>query len=110
MPAPTYTLFGAPEDRHRHAILLLARGWHPPFLSALSAPCQRENEASGTAGPAGTDFNAKKHSNRAGAFVDVVLRLRSTSLVKMVAAGVRHERRKVSCCIFAGPEESEALK
>eukprot|EP00271_Cylindrocystis_brebissonii_P009775 TRINITY_DN2501_c0_g1_i2.p1 TRINITY_DN2501_c0_g1~~TRINITY_DN2501_c0_g1_i2.p1 ORF type:complete len:1658 (+),score=386.93 TRINITY_DN2501_c0_g1_i2:98-5071(+) len=44
----------------------------------------------------GTDFNVKKHSNRAGAFVDVVLRLRSTSLVKMVAAGVRHERRKAS--------------
>lgn len=43
----------------------------------------------------GTDFNVKKHSNRAGTFVDVVLRLRSTSLVKMVTAGVRHERRKV---------------
>ena len=43
----------------------------------------------------GTDYNLKKHSNRAGGFVDVVLRLRSTSLVKMIAAGVKHERRKV---------------
>ena len=48
----------------------------------------------GSAAP-GTDYNMKKHSNRAGGFVDVVLRLRSTSLVKMIAAGVKHERRKV---------------
>ena len=46
-------------------------------------------------GASGTDYNIKKHSNRAGGFVDVVLRLRSTSIVKMIAAGVKHERCKV---------------
>ncbi|CAI7852123.1 unnamed protein product, partial [Closterium sp. NIES-54] len=44
----------------------------------------------------GTDFPVRKASNHRGEYTEVVLRVRSASLVKMVAAGVRHERQTAS--------------
>eukprot|EP00850_Spirogloea_muscicola_P007083 SM000035S13063 [mRNA] locus=s35:223450:237908:+ [translate_table: standard] len=41
----------------------------------------------------GTDFHLKKHSHRREGFIDAVMRVRSTSIVKMEAAGVRLERQ-----------------
>eukprot|EP00850_Spirogloea_muscicola_P002088 SM000008S22177 [mRNA] locus=s8:226750:241282:- [translate_table: standard] len=41
----------------------------------------------------GTDFHLKKHSHRREGFVDAVMRVRSTSIVKMEAAGARLERQ-----------------
>ncbi len=44
----------------------------------------------------GTDFVLKKHSNQRGGLTDTVLRVRSTSIIKMVNTGHRQERRRVS--------------
>jgi hypothetical protein len=44
----------------------------------------------------GTDFHLKKHSNQRGDFVDSVLRVRCTSIAKMVNVGKMQERLKVS--------------
>jgi DnaJ family protein C protein 13 len=43
----------------------------------------------------GTDFVLKKHSNQRGGLTDTVLRVRSTSIIKMVNTGHRQERRRM---------------
>ncbi|MCO5565126.1 hypothetical protein L7F22_018797 [Adiantum nelumboides] len=44
----------------------------------------------------GIDFPLKKHSHQRGGLVDTVLRVRSTSIVKMISTGIRNERRKIN--------------
>ena len=43
----------------------------------------------------GVDFPLKKHSHQRAGLIDTVLRVRCTSIVKMISAGIRQERRKV---------------
>ncbi|XP_057836865.1 uncharacterized protein LOC131047061 isoform X1 [Cryptomeria japonica] len=44
----------------------------------------------------GTDYILKKHSNQRGGLTEMIFRVRSASIVKMMSIGVRQERRKVS--------------